>query len=194
MRDLGWIYDEVADRWLDETVVMQRRGLVRYAGAWITPAERAAAMAQASDAATRRYEAEQRARRDAAELQLERQRLAQEDAAQRGDGYATQPFVAYGVGTWGPPVVVPRRHGHGGVHHRGDDGHRGGDRVGVRPPRRTQPTARHQPKGDRHNRGGFQQHKDVQPFRASDWLPGKLGNGSAPPPGRLGPTARPPGR
>lgn len=189
MRDLGWIYDDVTDRWLDETVAMQRRGLVRYDGAWVTPAERASAMARTSEAATLRYEAEQRAQRDAAELRLERQRLErQEDADRESDaGYAAVPVVAYGVGYWGPPLVTPR-HGHGG---HGGGGHQGGDTAGPHPPRSHLPPPVEGSTGG-HNRGGMQRHQQVQtPFRASDWLPGKLGTGAAPPPGRLGPTARP---
>ena len=176
MRDLGWVFDPAADRWLDETVVMQRRGLVRYDGAWVTPAEQAAARTRSAEADAIRLDAQRQAWRDAAELALAARRLAVEERqADQVPTYAAAPVVSYGIGFWAPPLVVDR----GGHHRRHDDGKQ------VRPPRRHQPPAQTRPSGDRHNHGG------MQPFRASDWLPGKLSTGAAPPPGRLGPTARP---
>lgn len=177
MRDLGWIWDADADRWLDESVAMQRRGLVRYGGSWVTPAERAAAMAQTAEAAARRADVERQARRDAAELALAARRLAAEQAAPQPAADAAAPVIAYGIGYWPPVVHV---HPHRGAGHRPPPDGEGGD-TPARAPRHADERTATQPTGDRHNQGGF---------RASDWIPGRLGNGAAPPPGRLGPTAR----
>lgn len=177
MRDLGLLFDDSADRWLSEEQIMRRRGYVQFQDTWVTPEQRAAALARAAEAAVRQREAANDARRDAVLLAMA-SALADEARAERtgGAGYASQPVtLGTSAGYWVP--VVPFAH-HGRRHHadRHDgEAHRGGDRHRAAPDRgRDRPATRRH--GDGSNRGSF---------RASDWLPGRLNPGAAPPPGSL---------
>jgi hypothetical protein len=168
MRDLDLFFDESAERWMGEAELMGRRGLVRYEGAWVTPEQRSAAQARLTEAEARRLEARGEAQRDQALVELASAVRAQAEAnaaeERRRDPFDTSlPFAYYSPGWWVVPVP-----GHG--HDRGDD--RGGHDDGTPPPaQHTRPA----------NGGGF---------RASDWIPGKLNPGAAPPPGRISATAR----
>lgn len=183
MRHLGLLFDDSADRWLSEEQIMRRRGYVQFQDTWVTPEQRAAALARTAEAAARQREARDDARRDAVLLAMA-SALADEARAERtgGTGYASQPVtLGTSAGFWVPaaPFAHHDRRHHADPQH--DKAHRGGDRHHAGPDRgRDHPAARRHGGGS--NRGSF---------RASDWIPGRLNPGAAPPPGTLsGRTAR----
>jgi len=188
MRDLDLLYDEAADRWLSEDQIMQRRGYVRYDGAWVTAVERADAMARAAEAELRRLEGRRDASRDQALVQLAttarvqaETARAESDSRRAGAGYAATPFVYYTSGYWAP--VYPVAAGQAGGAGTGGDGAVEDSGQGHHPTPRPQS----RPLGASSHRGSFD-----NGFRASDWIPGRLNPGAAAPPGRLsGSTARP---
>lgn len=178
MRHLGLLYDESADRWLSEEELMRRRGYVQFQGSWVTPEQRAAVLARAAEAAARERAARDDARRDAVLLAMA-SALADDEDTSTGTGYARQPVVVgASAGYWVPVAPVTHRgrpHGDPGRHDHGAGREAAPDRGRQRPAPQLH--------GDRHNRGTF---------RASDWIPGRLNPGAAPPPGTLtGGTARP---
>jgi hypothetical protein len=179
MRDLGLLFDEDSDRWRTESEIMLRRGYVRYHGAWVTAVERAEAEARAAAAEVARLEARRDQQRDRALVELATTARVQAETAQRESdgqriqsGYAAAPFVYYTTGYWAPVYPAP---GAGAPHGGDGNANDGGGRHHHPEP---QPSS----KPPEHNRGSF---------RASDWIPGRLNPGAAPPPGRItGSTAR----
>ncbi len=133
-------------RWVSREDAYRAQGLVAFEGQWISPAERAAILAERSaDARGRELAAEAEARAREAEA---RARVAEADArraeaqaAETADGIP-YPFV-YGGGIYGPVVgPVHGVHSHGRPHavrgRRGHHGHR--DRDLAPPPYRLPPT------------------------------------------------------
>ena len=139
----------VNGQWLDQDDANRARGLVSFEGAWVTPEQHAAALAErAEDARTRglALEAAARAREAEARAQIAEAeaRRAAAEASYAGDG-GGYPFVyggGYGIGAVGvdgyvggyPPVYGgvyvgnPRPPRHGGGRHgaNGDHGGRHG--------------------------------------------------------------------
>ncbi len=172
MRRLGLLYDEAVNRWVTEGELMRRRGFVAYDGVWVTPEQRAEAERRRAVALARRIEARQERQRDQAlaDLASALKTRAETDAeASR----ATSGGIPLGQVYYAPGVWVPAPHpghGHGG-HGDGDTstGGAGDGDAGEPAPRRTAPPGR--------------SHRGT--FRASDWIPGRLNPGAAPPPGSI---------
>jgi hypothetical protein len=191
MRDLELLYDEAADRWLSEEQIMRRRGYVRYDGSWVTAVERAEALARAAEAEAQRLAARREARRDvvlvelatAARVQAETER-AESAVRHTASSYAAAPFVYYTSGYWAPVFPAPGAARQHGARQSAPRASQTGDGQGHHHAQRPQS----RPVSARSHRGRF----ETPNFRASDWIPGRLNPGAAPPPGRLtGSTARP---
>jgi len=171
MRDLGLEREGAGGSWYTHDELMRRRGMVRWNGDWVTPAERAA-LAEREDTERRRIA---EARREAVETAVLAElataiRLDAEAERAREQGLAYAPGLRYGGPTvWvGPGWFVP------GHPHRHPDPH---DDPGAGAPDPGGGDPGPGPAAGRTNRGGF---------RASDWIPGRLNPGVAPVPGSLG--------
>lgn len=179
MRQIGLLYDEAVDRWVTEDELMRRRGFVAYDGVWVTPEQRAEAERRRAVALARRIEARQERQRDQAlaDLASAVKTRAETDAEESRATSGGIPLgqVYYAPGAWVPvlrhvPGRGPGHHGHGD-HGDGGTAPDGADDggSGEPAPRRTAPPGR--------------SHRGT--FRASDWIPGRLNPGAAPPPGSI---------
>ena len=176
MRDLGFEREGADGSWYTRDELMRRRGMVRWNGDWVTPAERAALSERAESERRRAVEARREAVEAAvlAELATAIRLDAEADRA-REQGLAYAPGLRYGVGptVWAAPGFFvpghhPRRH-----HDPHDDPGAGAPDPGDGAP----------------DPGPAPGHTNRGRFRYIDWLPGKLNPGAAPVPGTLGATS-----
>lgn len=175
MRDLGFEREGAGGSWFTRDELMRRRGMVRWNGDWVTPAERAALREREESERRRLAEVRREATEAAVLAELATAiRLDAEAERAREQGLAYAPGLRYGIGPtiWAAPgffVPVQRQ---------------------APPADPVVDAPAPDPGGDAPDRGPPPGRTNRGRFNHMDWLPGKLNPGVAPVPGTLGASSR----